>query len=221
VPTTTPRGCARNAGWSCCGPATWWPRAPASRRPGRPGAPCGLPWSRRFAEAALGEVSRHAGEPARARSLLTTARRRLEEASGVPPRVRLLPLTGLARLAVAGGRPAEARGFLAEALVLALAAEPPLVQDRPAIAGVTEALADLALADGRPADAACLLGYAAAVRGAPDQGNPDVRRAERAARAALGHGYDGLHVQAGNKSAEAAITELAALAGQLTGGRFG
>jgi hypothetical protein len=128
-----------------------------------------------FAEAALGEVSRHAGGPDQARSLLTAARRRLDEATGVPPRIRLLPLTGLARLAAAGSRLAEARRLLAEALRLVLPGGPlpagPLpVQDRPAIAGVAEALADLALADGRPADAARLLGYAAAVRGAPDRG---------------------------------------------------
>jgi predicted ATPase/DNA-binding SARP family transcriptional activator len=169
-----------------------------------------------FADAGLGEVCRHAGEHARARSLLTVARRGLDEATGVPARVRVLPLTGLARLAVADGQLAEARVFLAEALGLALAAWPPAVQDRPAIAGVTEALADLALADGRPADAARLLGYAAAVRGAPDQGNPDVRRVETAARTALDGEYGGLHVQAANMSADAAVSEITALAGQLT-----
>jgi tetratricopeptide (TPR) repeat protein len=137
-------------------------------------------------EAALGEVSRHAGEPAEARSLLTAARRRLDEANeltGVPPRVRLLPLTGLARLAAADGDLAGARELLAEALGLLVPGGPVPVQDRPAIAAVAEALADLALADGSPADAARLLGYAAAVRGAPDQGNPDVRRVAAAVRA--------------------------------------
>jgi hypothetical protein len=174
-----------------------------------------------FADAGLGEVSRHAGDPARARALLTAARRRLDAATGVPSRIQLLPLTGLARLAVACGQLPEAREVLAEAFRLALAVEPPLVQDRPAIAGVTEALADLALADGRPADAARLLGYAAAVRGAPDRGNPDVRRAEAAARAALRGEYDGLYVQAANVSADAAVTEVTALAGELTGLRSG
>jgi predicted ATPase/DNA-binding SARP family transcriptional activator len=174
-----------------------------------------------FADAGLGEVSRHTGDPDRARSLLTAARRRLDETSGVPSRVRLLPLTGLARLAVSRGQLAEARGLLAEAFRLALAAEPPLAQDRPAIAGATEALADLALADGRPADAARLLGYAAAVRGAPDLGNPDVRRAEAAARAALDGEYEGLYVPAGRLSPDAAVTEVTALTGELTGARFG
>jgi len=174
-----------------------------------------------FAEAGLGEVSRHAGDPARARTLLNEARRRLDEAAGVPPRIRLVPLAGLARLAAAGGQLAEAREFLGEAIGLAVAAEHPLVQDRPAIAGVAEALADLALADDRPADAARLLGYAAAVRGAPDQGNPDVRRAEAAARTALGGEYAGLHVQAANMSADAAVTEVTILSGELTGARLG
>jgi predicted ATPase/DNA-binding SARP family transcriptional activator len=169
-----------------------------------------------FAEAGLGEVSRHTDDPDRARALLTAARRRLDEATGVPSRVRLLPLTGLARLAVCCGQLPEAREVLAEAFRLALAAEPPLVQDRPAIAGVAEALADLALAEGRPADAARLLGYAAAVRGAPDQGNPDVRRVETTARAALDGEYDGLYVQALNTSADAAVTEVTALATELT-----
>jgi predicted ATPase/DNA-binding SARP family transcriptional activator len=174
-----------------------------------------------FADAGLGEVSRHTGDPDRARALLTAARRRLDEATGVPSRVRLLPLTGLARLAVSGGQLPEAREVLAEAFRLALAAEPPLVQDRPAIAGVTEVLADLALADGRPGDAARLLGYAATVRGAPDQGNPDVRRVETAARTALDGEYEGLYVQALNTSADAAVTEVTALATDLTGARFG
>ena len=176
------------------------------------------------AEAMLGEVSRHAGEPAEARSLLTAARRRLDdvnEVTGIPPRVRLLPLTGLARLAAAGGTLAEARALLAEALRLLWPAAPLPIQDRPAIAAVAEALADLALADGRPADAARMLGYAAAVRGAPDQGNPDVRRAEAAARTALDGGYDGLYVQAAHVSADEAVTEVTALAGELTGARSG
>jgi predicted ATPase/DNA-binding SARP family transcriptional activator len=170
-----------------------------------------------FAEAALGEVSRQAGEPAQARALLTAARRRLDEAGGVPPRVRLLPLSGLARLAAAEGQLAEARRLLAEALGLVLPAGPPLLQDRPAIAGLAEALADLALAGGHPADAARLLGYAAAARGAPDQGNPDVRRVAAAAQAALDGEDEGQRVQAEGMSADAAVTELTALARQLTG----
>jgi hypothetical protein len=174
-----------------------------------------------FADAGLAEVSRRTGDPERARSLLTAARRRLDETTGVPSRVRLLPLTGLARLAVSRGQLAEARGLLAEAFRLALAAEPPLAQDRPAIAGATEALADLALADGRPADAARLLGHAAAVRGAPDLGNPDVRRTEATARAALDGEYEGLCVPASRLSPDAAVTEVTALAGELTGARFG
>jgi len=174
-----------------------------------------------FADAGLGEISRHTGDPDRARALLTAARRRLDETTGVPSRIRLLPLTGLARLAVSCGQLSEARGFLAEAFRLALAAEPPLIQDRPSIAGATEALAELALAVGRPADAARLLGYAAAVRGAPDLGNPDVGRAEATARAALDGEYEGLHVPAGQLSTDAAVTEVTALAGELTGARFG
>ena len=174
-----------------------------------------------FAAAGLGEISRHTGDPDRARALLTAARRRLDEATGVPSRIRLLPLTGLARLAVSCGQLSEARGFLAEAFRLALAAEPPLIQDRPSIAGATEALAELALAVGRPADAARLLGYAAAVRGAPDLGNPDVRRAGATARAALDGEYEGLYVPAGQLCPDAAVTEVTALAGELTGARFG
>jgi predicted ATPase/DNA-binding SARP family transcriptional activator len=174
-----------------------------------------------FADAGLGEICRHTGDPERARALLTAARRRLDETTGVPSRIRLLPLTGLARLAVSGGQRSEARGFLAEAFRLALAAEPPLIQDRPSIAGATETLAELALAVGRPADAARLLGYAAAVRGAPDLGNPDVSRAEATARAALDGEYEGLHVPAGQLSPDAAVTEVTALAGELTGAQFG
>ena len=145
---------------------------------------------------------------------------------GLPGAFEACDDAGLARLAVSRGQLPEARGLLAEAFRLALAAEPPLVQDRPAIAGVTKALADLALADlaladGRPADAARLLGYAAAVRGAPDLGNPDVRRAEAAARAALDGEYEGLCAPARQLSPDAAVTEVTALAGEPTGTRFG
>jgi predicted ATPase/DNA-binding SARP family transcriptional activator len=174
-----------------------------------------------FADAGLGEVSRHSGDPERARAFLTAARLRLDETTGVPSRVRLMPLTGLARLAASCGRLPEAREALAQAFRLALAAEPPVVQDRTSIAGATEALADLALADGRPADAARLLGYAAAVRGAPDLGNPDVSRAAAAARAALDGEYERLHVQARQLSPDAAVTRVTALAAELTGERFG
>ena len=118
-------------------------------------------------------------------------------------------------------RQPEARAFLAEAFGLALAAQPPLVQDRPAIAGVTEAVADLALADGRPDDAARLLGYAAAIRGVADRGHPDVRRTEAAARDALAGEYEDLFVTARRLSPEAAVREVTALSGQLTGARFG
>ena len=174
-----------------------------------------------FTDAALGEVSRHSGDLDQARSLLTAARRRLDETAGVPARVRLQPLTGLSRVAVSRGQLAEAREVLAEAFRLALAAEPPLVQDRPSIATVTEALADLALADQRPADAARLLGYAAAIRGAPDLGNPDVRRAGAAARAVLDGEYERLHVPAGRLGPDAAVIEVTALAGELTGASTG
>ncbi|HTZ23613.1 MAG TPA: BTAD domain-containing putative transcriptional regulator [Streptosporangiaceae bacterium] len=174
-----------------------------------------------FADSGLAEVSRRTGDGDGARALLTSARRRLAETAGVPARVRLLPLTGLARLAVSCGQLAEAREVLAEAFRLALAADPPLIQDRPSIAAVTEALADLALADGRPADAARLLGYAAAVRGAPDLGNPDVRRAAAAARAVLDGEYERLHVPAGRLGPDAAVTAVTALAAELTGERFG
>ncbi len=81
--------------------------------------------------------------------------------------------------------------------------------------------AELALAVGRPADAARLLGYAAAVRGAPDLGNPDVSRAEATARAALDGEYEGLHVPAGQLSPDVAVTEVTALAEDLTGAQFG
>jgi predicted ATPase/DNA-binding SARP family transcriptional activator len=170
-----------------------------------------------FADSGLGEVSRHAGDPDQARSLLTAARRRLDETAGVPSRVRLLPLTGLARLSISCGQLPEARAFLAEALGLALAAQPPLIQDRPAIAGVTEALADLALADGRPSDAARLLGYAAAIRGAEDRGHPDVCRTEAAARDALAGEHEKLYVTVRRMSPEAAVREVTVLAGELTG----
>ncbi|GGM70994.1 BTAD domain-containing putative transcriptional regulator [Dactylosporangium sucinum] len=161
-----------------------------------------------YADAALGELARAAGEPARAETLLRAALRRSDETPGVPLPVPLLAMTGLARLAVAD-RPAEARTLLADALSRAVAARD--VQNHPVIASVVEALAELARAEGRPADAARLLGYAAAGRGTPDHGSPDVRRTASAARAALGPSYDELFDPAAALSADAAVSAVLTL----------
>ncbi|MEV5745870.1 hypothetical protein AB0L30_37955 [Microbispora rosea] len=64
------------------------------------------------------------------------------------------------------------------------------------IANAVEAQAELAIAAGEPAEAARLLGLATSVRGTADKGSPDVRRAEKAARAALGDAHDAVYLAA-------------------------
>jgi len=59
-------------------------------------------------------------------------------------------------------------------------------QDSPVTAVVAEVVAQLALAEGDADRAAALLGVAAAQRGEPDLGNPEVLAVDVAARRALG-----------------------------------
>jgi hypothetical protein len=74
-----------------------------------------------------------------------------------------------------------ARGWYERSLVVALR-----TGDRPVMARSLELLAAIMMAEGRAERAATLLGNAAALRGMPDEADPDVLRVRAAARAALG-----------------------------------
>ena len=100
---------------------------------------------------------------------------RLEGAAGaLPPRIRVLLLTARSRVELAQGLIGPARDTVRDAMAAAVA-----IGDRPTVAGVAEAAAELELAAGDRDAAARTLGLAAAVRGALDQGSPDVRAVVR------------------------------------------
>ncbi|ADD45246.1 BTAD domain-containing putative transcriptional regulator [Stackebrandtia nassauensis] len=99
------------------------------------------------------------------------------------PTRRLIPVieSRTARLLHANGSPVAARSRLQTAITAALAAD-----DLPSLAYAANTLAEIVLADGDPATAAEILGLAETIRGAPDQGDPNVARTTTAARTALG-----------------------------------
>ncbi|MFL6122153.1 BTAD domain-containing putative transcriptional regulator [Actinophytocola sp.] len=110
-------------------------------------------------------------------------------------------LTEAGRAAARSGDARAAAGYLSRALRLAEGS----LAGGTAIAEVAEALAQTA-AD--PRAAARLLGLAAAVRGAPDVGSPDVRDTETAARARLGAAFDREFTAASTVDSATARVEL-------------
>jgi hypothetical protein len=112
-------------------------------------------------------------------------------------------LTGWGRVETGAGALDEAGQWLDEAMAQALS-----IGDRPMIAEVAEARAGLRLAAGRADEAARLLGLAAALRGANDEGNPLVRRTADGVRE-----YDGVYAQARATDPEAALAALTPGAG--------
>jgi hypothetical protein len=117
----------------------------------------------------------------------------------VPARV------GLARVALADGDLAGARAHLAAALELATR-----LALGPMTADVAEVRAEMAVASADYRQAARLLGLAAAVRGLPDRGSPDVARTESAARAALPGDYEAAYAAAARLAPADAVAALLA-----------
>ena len=129
-----------------------------------------------------------AAQVARAAGDLETARARLDEGiansmQGQHPYGQLHAslLTVRGYLELDAGDPEAAREWYERSLVVALR-----TRDRPVMARALELLAAVVLAEGRAERAATLLGNAAALRGMPDEADPDVLRVRAAARAALG-----------------------------------
>ncbi|MFF4125225.1 BTAD domain-containing putative transcriptional regulator [Microbispora rosea] len=156
-----------------------------------------------LAEIGLGELARRSGDLARARSLLTGVLGRIAPVDGDARPIRARALIALGRVAAATGDLGSARAHLDDGLRLTLA-----VGDRSAIANAVEAQAELAIAAGEPAEAARLLGLATSVRGTADKGSPDVRRAETAARAALGDAHDAVYLAAAALGTDTALAAL-------------
>ena len=134
-----------------------------------------------YADVGLAQAARYDGDLGNARALLTGALARLERTGGLAAEVDQVPARiGLAQVAVAGGDLASAHVHLGTALELATR-----LALGPMTAAVAEARAKVAVASADYQQAARLLGLAAAVRGMPDRGSPDVARTESAARGAL------------------------------------
>jgi hypothetical protein len=157
-----------------------------------------------LADTGLADLARLGGDPAAARTLLAGALARMVDAKGLPSLLQTQALIAYGRAETAAGDRVAARDRLGTALERALAAG-----ERPTIAGVAEALADLAA----PAEAARMLGLAAATRGVPDRGNPDVLRTEAAARAALGDRYAAIYQAAAALDVDAAVAAIGSSGG--------
>ncbi|MGP3959839.1 BTAD domain-containing putative transcriptional regulator [Nonomuraea sp. 3N208] len=161
---------------------------------------------RAFIEVGLGELARRADDPEQSRTLFEGALQTLRDTQGPAVRFRTLALIGLARLRANGGDLRGTRSHLEQALAVSMAP----AGDRPLIATVAEACAELKIARGDAAAAARLLGLAAAIRGQPDLGDAQVRKAGNTARAALGdQTYESTYEAAVRLGAEAAVAALA------------
>ncbi|GAA1295158.1 SARP family transcriptional regulator [Planotetraspora silvatica] len=152
----------------------------------------------------LATAARTAGDHRGARGSLAQVIAGLRGERWAETQMRVLALVELSRLAILSGDLEEARAHLRDAagdLNAGGAA-------RLGAAGVAEALADVALAEHRPGSAATSLGLAAALRGTPDRGNPDVLDSERRARAELGEVFDDEYAAAASLDAAVALDRL-------------
>ncbi len=127
--------------------------------------------------AALADLARHEGDLAQASRQLDLAARDLGEAAASDAYLR----SALGFLAVDRGDRTGAKTHLRDALAFAVR-----MPDLPMAARVAVGAALLASGGGDPRGAARLLGAAAALRGGPDEHDPDVARAAAGLRRALG-----------------------------------
>ena len=129
----------------------------------------------------LGDIARLEGSLDEAEECLTEALRRQESAPLVAPQFRGLLRTSMAHLALARGDVAAARRWVAEAVLVGVAA-----RDMPVIAIITVGWVAIAAAQGRYERAAELLGTSDSLRGRPDRSNVDAQRLAERLRAELG-----------------------------------
>jgi tetratricopeptide (TPR) repeat protein len=157
-----------------------------------------------------------AAQIARREGDLEAARQRLDEGIGNSMEgqhpygqvhASLLTVRGYLELD-AGDLPA-ARQWYERSLVVALR-----TRDRPVMARALELLAAVVMAEGQAERAATLLGNATALRGVPDEADPDVLRVRAGARAALGD--EGFTLATGRGAAQPRDELEAALAAEVT-----
>jgi hypothetical protein len=152
-------------------------------------------------------VERLAGDLDAARAELEQVVRSMEQgpdsrAMGYAQRTAALA-TVRAQVELDAGDRNAAGGYLAEAIRWALESK-----DGPVTAVVAETAARLALAGGDAERAAGLLGVAAAQRGEPDRGNPEVRALDAALRRELGDEAADAAMQAARELPRAAGLKL-------------
>jgi predicted ATPase len=128
-----------------------------------------------------GQIERWEGNLDAARELLETALQTSGDGAHPMAQIHSSLLVSIGHLELATGKAAGAREWYERALVVAIRSK-----DRPVIARAVELWAAIAIAEGDPERAAMLLGEATALRGLPDEADPDVARVRVAARAALG-----------------------------------
>jgi len=152
----------------------------------------------------LATAARASGDHTGARESLAQVIADLRGERWLETQVRVLALIELSRIAILSGEFGDARAHLRDAAENLDAGG----VARSGASGVAEAMADVALAEHRPGAAATSLGLAAALRGAPDRGNPDVLDSERRARAELGEAFDDEYAAAASLDADAALNRL-------------
>jgi predicted ATPase/DNA-binding SARP family transcriptional activator len=154
------------------------------------------------------DVARMSGELDTALALYREALELMPEEWSRFGQPRAIALSGTGYTHLAAGAPELARAPLAAAVHAAVAS-----QDMPVVADTAQALGALALSTGDPVAAARLLGIAVTLRGAADEGSPDVHRIREGAAAALGGAYADAFEGGAALSRDAALTELLDLAG--------
>jgi predicted ATPase len=159
-----------------------------------------------FVLLARGEFARWQGRLDAARELLDAAIARFERSERPADQMYALMLASRGRVDAAAGDLEGARGWHRRALEAAVG-----TRDGPVIARTVELLADLTLAAGDAERAAELLGTAEALRGMPDEADPDVARLRAAARAALGdRGFALAHRRGAARRRDDVLAALAA-----------
>jgi predicted ATPase/DNA-binding SARP family transcriptional activator len=157
-----------------------------------------------YAENGFAELARRTGDYAAAQRLALLARGAADGIGVFPVQIQSQILTTLGRLEVDRGELDAARERLVDALDTVLPAG-----DKPIIATTAEAMAALALAGGDAIGAAGLLGLAAAIRGAADHGNPDVRATEAGTREVVGdEAFDKAYEASRQLTPDAAVIAL-------------
>jgi ATP/maltotriose-dependent transcriptional regulator MalT len=169
-------------------------------------------WTGIIVDLAYADLDRKDGDLAGAEARLKDVFDAISEPGRMPPQVSAVALLGRARVALARGRHGDATEAVREAAAWALDG-----RDMPALSRVADVAADIAARDGDPGGAATLLGASATLRGAPEEGDPDVVALRAELRSTLGAGYMPAYAAGLALSRETVIARLTAGAPAVSG----